>query len=112
VSDEAWLAPEPVVERVPLGSDSWVDVVRGFVSDPDALHEHLLGAVTWEQGNVFRYEKTVDMPRLNARAWGRRAHPALAQAGTWLDRESSSLRPPSNTSPVALSSGGSVMTNT
>lgn len=85
-TDAAWLAAEPVVERLPLGRDSWVDVVRGFLPDAPAVHDHLLQAVTWEQGSVFRYERTVDMPRLNARVGGRRSHPALAQAGTWLDR--------------------------
>lgn len=80
------LAPEPVVERVPLGNDSWVDVVRGFLVGADAVHDELTTTVAWEQGEVFRYERNVAMPRLNARTWARRAHPAMAEAGTWLDR--------------------------
>lgn len=80
------LPAERLVERVPLGADSWVDVVRGFLPDAAAVHAELEAGVTWEQGEVFRYERNVAMPRLNARTSARRAHPALAEAGTWLDR--------------------------
>lgn len=84
----AWLAPEPVVERVALGADSWVDVARGFIpaAEATAVHEHLEANLAWEQGQVFRYERNVDMPRLGSRVPGRRAHAALTEAGTWLDR--------------------------
>ncbi len=84
-------SPEPTagfsVERVPLGRDSWVDVVRGFVPDADAVHAELEATVTWEQGEVFRYERNVAMPRLDGRTPARRAHRALADAGAWLDRQ-------------------------
>lgn len=78
--------PGPPVERVALGTDSWVDVVRGFLPDHEAVHAELETTVPWEQGEVFRYERNVAMPRLNARVPARRAHPALADAGAWLDR--------------------------
>ena len=86
VADTAWLAADPAVERVALGADSWVDVVRGFLPGADALHHELVDGLTWEQGDVFRYERTIDLPRLQARQTGRRVHAALAEAGTWLDR--------------------------
>src|SRR5262249_10139595 len=35
----AWLAPEPVVERVELAPGSWVDVVRGLVPDGQRVHD-------------------------------------------------------------------------
>ena len=86
VADTSWLVADAVVERVALGTDAWVDVVRGFVPLANEVHDHLVDAVVWEQGHVFRYERNVDMPRLNARAPGRRSHAALSEAGTWLDR--------------------------
>ena len=82
----SWLAAEPTVERVQLDDHSWVDVVRSWLPRADEIHASLLEAVSWEQGNVFRYERNVDMPRLNSPMSGRRAHDALAEAGTWLDR--------------------------
>ena len=83
-----WLTPEPAVERVPLGGDSWVDIVRAFIpaDEAAAVHEHLAATLPWEQGEVFRYERNVAMPRLNTHVPGRRAHAALADAGMWLDR--------------------------
>jgi len=82
----SWLATEPTVERVQLDAATWVDVVRGFLPRADEIHDALIDAVSWEQGNVFRYERNVDMPRLNSMTPGRRAHDALAEAGVWLDQ--------------------------
>ena len=30
---------DPIVERIDLDATSWVDVVRGFVTEPDVLHD-------------------------------------------------------------------------
>lgn len=80
-----WLAAEPVVERLALDEHSWVDIVRGFVPAADAVHDELVASCPWEQGDVFRYERMIDLPRLGTRRPGRRAHAALAEAGAWLD---------------------------
>lgn len=81
-----WLAPSVTVERLSLDDASWIDVVRGFLPAADALHDELVGSLAWEQGEVFRYERNLDLPRLQTRQMGRRVHTALAEAGTWLDR--------------------------
>lgn len=54
------------VERVELDEGSWVDVVRGWVVNADALYDTVVAAMPWRQGRVFRYERWVDEPRLTA----------------------------------------------
>ena len=73
----AWIAPDPVVERLQLDDASWVDVVRNLVPTADEVHDALVD-IAWEQGRVFRYERWVDDPRLSSwqagdRRPGRRA---------------------------------------
>jgi alkylated DNA repair dioxygenase AlkB len=80
----SWLRPDAEVERVPLGADSWVDVVRGLVPDADALHDELARTVAWEQGKVFRYERWVPEPRLSSWQTGPARHPALATVQMWV----------------------------
>ena len=72
----SWLAPDPVVERIELDADSWVDVVRELVPDADAVHDELLAKLDWEQNKVFRYERWMDEPRLFATQKGEDRHPA------------------------------------
>ena len=74
------LKADPIVERVDLGSGSWVDVVRGLVPGADDVYAELLESVPWQQGRVFRYERWIDEPRLSAWQAGSRRHPALAEA--------------------------------
>jgi alkylated DNA repair dioxygenase AlkB len=81
---DAWLAPDPIVERVPLGASSWLDVVRGLVVDADRVHDDLVASVNWEQGRVFRYERWIDEPRLSAYQRTATAHPALQAVQSWL----------------------------
>lgn len=87
-SPAAWIAPEPVVERIALDERSWIDVVRGFVPDAASVHDELLASMPWQQGRVFRYERYVDEPRLVA--WcagdGSAAHGALGEAQRWITR--------------------------
>ena len=54
------------VERVALDATSWVDVVPGFVRDPQAALEGLLTAVPWTQQEVLRYDHYVPEQRLGA----------------------------------------------
>jgi alkylated DNA repair dioxygenase AlkB len=85
-TERAWLVAEPVVERVALDATSWVDVVRGLVRQPDALHEELVASVPWQQSRVFRYERWIDEPRLGSFQSGDGRHPALVAVQTWISR--------------------------
>jgi alkylated DNA repair dioxygenase AlkB len=82
----SWLVAEPVVERIDLDGSSWVDVVRRMMPDADAVHDELVGALAWEQGKVFRYERWMDEPRLGAVQKGDDRHPALREAQEWIMR--------------------------
>jgi alkylated DNA repair dioxygenase AlkB len=81
-----WLAPSAVVERVDLDATSWVDVARGLILDADAVHDELLATASWEQGEVFRYEKYVPEPRMMGSLPRDTRHPALVATQTWLTR--------------------------
>ena len=85
-ASRTWITAEPVVGRVQLDESSWVDVVRGFVDDADAIHDELVASVAWEQGRVFRYERWIDEPRLGAWQKGDARHPALVEVQTWISR--------------------------
>lgn len=86
--DRNWLADAPSVERVQLDEASWVDVVRGVLakSAADSVHDELLASVSWQQGRVFRYERWVDMPRLDGHQAGSQRHPALVEVEHWISR--------------------------
>ena len=83
-----WIVHEPVVERLALDESSWVDVVRGLLpaAIADAVHDELAATVAWEQGRVFRYERWVDMPRLDGYQSGSGRHPALVEVEHWISR--------------------------
>jgi alkylated DNA repair dioxygenase AlkB len=83
-----WIVQEPVVERLALDETSWVDVVRGLLpaATADAVHDELAGSVAWEQGRVFRYERWVDMPRLDGHQSGSGRHAALVEVEHWISR--------------------------
>ncbi len=69
-------------ERIDLDATSWVDVARGWVTEPDEVYEHLLSEVAWGTSSVFRYDHHVEQRRL-ASGWRRGTplpHPALADA--------------------------------
>ena len=83
-ADEAPTVERVTVERVTLDATSWVDVVRGFLPEADALHDELLDTVDWRQGRVFRYERWIDEPRLSAMHAGDRRHPRLVAAEGWI----------------------------
>jgi alkylated DNA repair dioxygenase AlkB len=87
-SVETWLTAEPAVQRVQLDGSSWVDVIRGILAEEaaDAVHDELLTSVSWEQGRVFRYERWVDMPRLDGHQAGSQRHPALVEVEHWICR--------------------------
>lgn len=82
----AALDPDPVVQRVRLDEQSWIDVVRGLVTAADELHDELHRDVPWQQGKVFRYERWIDEPRLGSWQAGAGRHPTLAEVETWIAR--------------------------
>jgi alkylated DNA repair dioxygenase AlkB len=84
--EEAWLAADAAVERIDLDATSWVDVARGLVREPDALHDELATTVPWEPSRVFRYERWIDEPRLASFQSGAGRHPALVAVQTWITR--------------------------
>lgn len=74
-------------ERIELDESSWVDMVRGFVPDPDEATATLLRDVPWAQNRTFRYEQYRDDPRL-AFAYRHDAplpHPVLRQTALVLE---------------------------
>lgn len=66
------------VERIRLDDTSWVDVVRGFVREPDALLADLLDRLPWAENRMFRYEVHKTDPRLSAH-FPRGDEPAVAR---------------------------------
>jgi alkylated DNA repair dioxygenase AlkB len=58
------LAPGVEVERTWLDERSWVDLWPGWLAGADALYEHLVAAVPFRQGRVYRYDHWVDEPRV------------------------------------------------
>jgi alkylated DNA repair dioxygenase AlkB len=81
-----WLRTEPSVERIALDSSCWVDVVRGFLPRAGDVHDELVATVEWKVGQVFRYERWMDEPRLSAYQAGSFRHPALVEAQAWISR--------------------------
>jgi alkylated DNA repair dioxygenase AlkB len=53
-------------ERTWLDRRSWVDVARGFVSQPEAVADALMTELSWTEGQNFRYDHWVDVPRLSS----------------------------------------------
>ena len=54
------------VERVQLDEGSWVDVVRKFAPDTDALFDDLRENLEWTQSSSIREGKRIPDPRLGA----------------------------------------------
>lgn len=76
------LVPDAPLERLDLGGGAWVDVVRGWISGGDVLHDLLVENVAWRPSQIYRYDHYVDERRLGAR-WtvGQPApHPVLLDA--------------------------------
>jgi alkylated DNA repair dioxygenase AlkB len=83
---EPAVAADPVVERIALDATSWVDVVRGFVTEADEVHDVVADRTAWSEERVFRYDHWVEVNRLGA-GWRRGdpvAHPVLLDAHRWL----------------------------
>jgi alkylated DNA repair dioxygenase AlkB len=51
-------------ERLPLTRGAWVDVVRGFLPEPDEVFARLVADVPWRVERRQMYDRLVDVPRL------------------------------------------------
>jgi alkylated DNA repair dioxygenase AlkB len=56
----------PARRRVALDSTSWIELVPGWLAEPEALFACLLDAVAWAQRERRMYERMVTEPRLTA----------------------------------------------
>jgi alkylated DNA repair dioxygenase AlkB len=66
-------------ERIQLDATSWVDVIRGWVRDPNEVYADLVRDVPWRQSSTWRYDHAEPENRLSA--WGRpTTHQALLDA--------------------------------
>lgn len=76
------------VERVVLDDGAWVDVIRGWARDPSGVYEAIEEAVPWRPSTVFRYDRSVEEPRLGS--WWRVGdpvpHPIVVEAHRALQR--------------------------
>jgi len=72
-----WVSGRP--ERLRLDETSWVDIIRGWVRDPDVVFADLAQDVTWRQGSTWRYDH--EKPENRLMAMGKPStHPALRDA--------------------------------
>jgi alkylated DNA repair dioxygenase AlkB len=53
-------------ERIDLDERSWIDVARGWLTDPDAMYQHLHDDVAWQTSRLFRYDHMVEENRLGS----------------------------------------------
>jgi alkylated DNA repair dioxygenase AlkB len=69
-------------ERIALDATSWVEVLRGWFADADAVFEASLTAAPWAQHERWMYDRMVIEPRLTAQAHtlAEAPHPRLAAA--------------------------------
>lgn len=66
--------------RTWLDAHSWVDVARSVVDGSDALARALAENLAWSEGQVFRYDHWVDVPRLGSGyPLDRPPHPVLSE---------------------------------
>jgi len=79
-SGEVAVDPDAPWDRVALDDSSWVDVCRGHLRGADDVLDHVIGAVPWQCGRRFMYDRMVDDPRLSYRSPRPELvpHPALA----------------------------------
>jgi alkylated DNA repair dioxygenase AlkB len=51
-------------QRIDLDEHSWVELVSGFVREPQAAFDEIHDAVEWRQGEVLRYDRYIPERRL------------------------------------------------
>jgi alkylated DNA repair dioxygenase AlkB len=82
------IVAEPVVERLQLDDDSWVDVARGLLVEPDAVYGRVVEATRWGGSRLFRYDRAIEEPRQGAswRAGDPVPHPTLLEVHRWIQQ--------------------------
>lgn len=70
------------LERTWLDERSWVDIGRGWLTDPAEVLDAVRQGVAWQQGRMFRYERWVEEPRLGGYLPAGAALPHQALADT------------------------------
>jgi alkylated DNA repair dioxygenase AlkB len=58
--------PDVEIERLRLDARSWVDISRSWLDGADTLYDTLVKDMAWRQNRLWRYERWIDEPRLNA----------------------------------------------
>lgn len=76
------------VERVELDRGAWLEIVRGWLPEPDDVFDTLVHRVPWRSGRRQMYDQDVEVPRLlcSYGAGDRLPHPVLARARDALNR--------------------------
>lgn len=64
--DELAIDRQAPVRRLDLDATSWVDLVEGFVRDPDAQFRAVRDTTPWQATEVLRYDRYVPERRLSA----------------------------------------------
>jgi hypothetical protein len=64
-ADELRIDRQARVDRIELEPTSWVDVVGGFVRDPETAFAELRDTLPWQQAEVLRYDHYVPERRLS-----------------------------------------------
>jgi alkylated DNA repair dioxygenase AlkB len=54
----------PVLQRIVLSDDAWVDIGGGWIAGADVLFDRLLELVSWKAERRPMYDRIVDVPRL------------------------------------------------
>jgi alkylated DNA repair dioxygenase AlkB len=65
-TDELTIDRRAPARRVELGPGSWVDLVDGFVRDPETEFRTIRDATPWQATEVLRYDRYVPEKRLSA----------------------------------------------
>jgi len=69
------------IERQHLDATSWIDIGRGWLSDPHDLYATLVDALPWHQNTIWAYDHHRPDPRLTAgcRPGRDSPHPAVTE---------------------------------
>lgn len=75
-------------DRIQLDASSWIEVTRRCLDGADELYDLLVERLAWQQGRVFRYERSIDEPRLGSACpiGARAVHPVLNELHRSLQR--------------------------
>jgi alkylated DNA repair dioxygenase AlkB len=64
LGEEVQLGAFDLIQRIPLSADAWIDLLPGWLSGAQIMHEHLQAAVPWVAERRLMFGRVVDVPRL------------------------------------------------